>query len=84
MRPGGPCRDQACCVPEVTVNSVDEEIEFSDAEMVAVPAATALASPWLPDALLMVATDCVSEFQVTDVVTSCVELSENFPVAANC
>src|SRR5450432_907357 len=32
----------------------------------------------------MVATPCVSEFQVTEVVMFCVELSENFPVAVNC
>jgi hypothetical protein len=63
---------------------VDEEIEFSDAEIVAVPAATAVARPWLPAALLIVATDCVSESQVTEVVMFCVELSENLPVAVNC
>ena len=52
--------------------------------MVAVPVATAVARPWLPVVLLMVATAWVSEFQVTEVVMSWVELSENFPVAVNC
>ena len=40
------------------------------------PTATDVAKPLEPTALLMVATPAVNEFQVTDAVRSCVELSE--------
>jgi hypothetical protein len=40
------------------------------------PAATDVAKPLEPTALLMLATPAVTEFHVTDAVRSCVELSE--------
>jgi hypothetical protein len=49
---------------------------FPDVAIIVVePAATDVAIPLEP-ALLMVATPAVNEFQVTDVVRSCVVLSE--------
>ena len=47
--------------------------------IIVVPAATAVAV-----ALLTSATSGIDEVQVTDVVKSCVELSENVPVAVYC
>ena len=44
--------------------------------MVEVPCATAVASPWLPEALEIVATEVVAEAQVTCVVRSWVDPSE--------
>ena len=43
-----------------------------------------VANPFVPGWLLMVATEVSDELQVTDVVMSCVELSEKFPVAVYC
>jgi hypothetical protein len=54
------------------------------AVMVVVPAATAVALPRLPAELLMVATEENDELQVAEVVRSCVDWSENVPVAVNC
>jgi hypothetical protein len=48
------------------------------------PSATPVASPWLPLALLIVATAGVTAAHVAVVVRFCVELSENVPVAVNC
>ena len=48
------------------------------------PAATAVASPLEPAALLTVATPAVDELQVAKEVRTCVVLSENVPVAVNC
>ncbi len=52
--------------------------------MVAEPAATAVALPREPEALLMVATALFDELQVTNVVKSWTKPSENVPVAVNC
>jgi hypothetical protein len=52
--------------------------------MVVVPADTAVANPFEPPALLIVATPVVDELQVTIVVRSWVLLSEKVPVATSC
>ena len=54
------------------------------AAIVVEPVATLVASPSLPPALLTVATPAADELHVTAVVRSCVVLSLNVPVAANC
>src|SRR2546422_11648394 len=48
------------------------------------PAATDVANPCDPAALLIVATPVADELQVTWVVRSCVVLSLKVPVAVNC
>ena len=68
----------------VTVSVAVPETLPDVAVIVVEPAATAVANPLEPAALLMLATDAVDEFQVTDVVRFCVELSEYVPVAVNC
>jgi hypothetical protein len=57
-------------VAGVTVNVVDPDLLPNVAVIVVEPAVTDVARPLEPDALLMVATPAVSEFQVTDVVRS--------------
>jgi hypothetical protein len=57
-------------VAGVTVNVVDPDVLPNVAVIVVEPAVTDVARPLEPDALLMVATPAVSEFQVTDVVRS--------------
>jgi hypothetical protein len=63
-------------------------VEFETLPDVAVivvePAPAAVARPLRPEVLLMLATDVEEEFQVTDVVKFCDELSEYVPVAVNC
>jgi hypothetical protein len=54
------------------------------AVIVVEPAATEVAKPLEPAALLMAATAASDELQVTVIVRSCVVLSENVPVATNC
>lgn len=54
------------------------------AVIVLVPTAMAVARPFEPVALLIVATVVVFELQVTVVVMSWVEVSEYVPVAVNC
>ena len=71
-------------VAGVTVRIVDPETLPNVAVIVDVPAATEVAFPLEPEALLMVATDVTDELQVTNVVRSCVVLSEKVPVAVNC
>ncbi len=71
-------------VAELTIRVVEPEMLPEVAVMVAVPAATDVACPLEPAALLIVATDAADELQVTDVVMSCVLLSEKVPVAENC
>jgi hypothetical protein len=71
-------------VAGVTVRVVDPEILPELAVIAVEPAASALANPLEPAALLMVPTAVVAELQVTVVVRSCVVLSENVPVAVNC
>jgi len=54
------------------------------AVIVVVPAATEVASPFEPAALLIVATPVLDELQVTDLVRFWLVLSEYVPVAVNC
>ena len=69
---------------EVTVKTVEREI-LPDAAVIEVcPAATEVASPLEPAALLMVAAAVFHELQVTEAVKSCVVLLPYFPVAVNC
>ena len=63
-------------VAEVTVSEVLPEMLPRVAEIVVLPAATELASPCEPLALLMLAAPVLLEDQVTCVVRFCVELSE--------
>ena len=67
-----------------TVREVLPEIPDSDAEIVVEPAFTALTSPLEPDRLEMTAIDGELELQVTAVVKSAIEESENVPVASYC
>ena len=62
-------------VAGATVKLVDPTIVPSVAVIVTAPCAVAVARPFEPDALLIEATVMSEEFQVTDAVTSCVELS---------
>ena len=71
-------------VAEVTASEVDPDILPDVAVIVVEPAATDVALPLEPAALLMAATVVDDDFQVTDVVRFCVELSEYVPVAVNC
>src|SRR6266700_2738134 len=68
----------------VTVSVVFPETSPSVAVIVVVPAATDVAKPCEPPALLIVATPAAEELQVTWVVRSCVVLSLKVPVAVNC
>ncbi len=67
-----------------TVNMVDPDILPDVAVIVAEPAATGVASPFEPAALLMAATAVVDEPHVTFVVRFCVVPLEYVPVAVNC
>ena len=67
----------------VTVTVVEPEILPDVAVIVAEPLPTAAASPLLPDVLLIIATLVLEELHVTDVVMTCVPLSEKVPVAVN-
>jgi len=71
-------------VAEVMVSEVDPEMLPDVALIVVEPAATEVASPLEPAALLIAATAALDEYQVTAVVRFCVELSEYVPVAVNC
>src|SRR5208283_3742291 len=71
-------------VAELTVRAVEPEMLPEVAVIVAVPAATGVASPKEPVVLLIVATNVFDELHVTDVVIFCVLLSEKVPVAVNC
>jgi hypothetical protein len=71
-------------VAGVTVRVVVPDTVPDDAVIVAVPVAAAVAEPLEPAALLIAATVVLDELQVTEAVTSCVELSEKVPVAVNC
>ena len=68
----------------VTVRVVESVQPPNDAVIVDVPTATAVVSPNEPSSLLIVTTPGLIEFQVTEVVMSCVVPSENVPVAVNC
>jgi hypothetical protein len=63
-------------VAEVTVSAADPDILPDVAVIVVEPAATDVAFPLEPAALLMVATADADDFQVTDVVKFCVVPSE--------
>jgi hypothetical protein len=63
-------------VTAVTVNEVDTDTLPDIAVIVVEPAATDVARPLEPPALLIVATPELDEFQVTALVRSCVEPSE--------
>src|SRR4030042_818328 len=69
---------------EVTVKGVDPEILSDSALIVVCPAATEVASPLEPAALLMVATAVLDELQVPEAVRIFMALSVYFPVAINC
>src|SRR2546425_12096859 len=71
-------------VAAVTVSVVFPETLPSVAVIMVVPAATDVARPFDPLALLIVATPGLDELQVTWVVKSCVVLSLKVPVAVNC
>ncbi len=68
----------------VTVRVVVPEMLPDVAVIVVVPTSTEVASPLVPVTLLIVATSVFEEFQKTDDVIFCVELSVNVPVAVNC
>lgn len=68
----------------VTVSVVDPEMPPEVAEIVVEPAATDVVSPLEPGVLLMVATALFEESHDAVEEISCVELSENVPVATNC
>ena len=68
----------------VTVTVVVADIPACVAVIVAVPAATPVTRPWLPTALLTVASAAEEDAQVTDVVRSLLVPSEKVPVAVNC
>jgi len=68
----------------VTVSVVDAEMVPDVAFIVVVPIPREVASPFEPVALLINAIAVAEEFHVTDDVRSCVELSENVPVAIKC
>src|SRR5437773_5282149 len=71
-------------VAAVTVSVVLPETPPSVAVIVVVPAATDVARPCDPPALLIVATAVLDELQVTWLVRSCVVQSLKVPVAVNC
>jgi hypothetical protein len=63
-------------VAEVTVSAVDPDVLPDVAVIVVEPAATDVANPLEPAALLIAATPAADELQITDVVRFCVVLSE--------
>ncbi len=67
-----------------TVSRVDPETLPDVAVIVAEPAAIAVARPFDPAALLMVAMPVFEELHITDEVRFCVVLSEKVAVAVNC
>lgn len=71
-------------VAGVTVRVVEPETLPDVAVIVVEPAATEVAIPLEPVALLIEAAPVLEELQLTDAVISCVVLSENVPVAVNC
>jgi len=71
-------------VAGVTLSDVDPEMLPSDAVMVLDPCAAAVATPFDPAALLMLATAVEDEFQATWDVRFCVVPSLYVPVAVYC
>jgi hypothetical protein len=70
--------------PPVTVSVVEPEMFSEVAVIVVVPADTAVAFPIDPAELLIVTIELAEELQDTNVVMSCMLLSEYAPVAVNC
>ena len=68
----------------VTVSVVVPDTDPEVAVIVAVPVPTLVAKPWLPEVLLIVATEEAEEVHVTVVVRVCVLPSLKVPVAVNC
>jgi hypothetical protein len=62
--------------PLVTLRVVDAETPPTAAVIVVVPSATEVARPFVPAALLMVATEVTDDVQVAAIVRSCVLLFE--------
>ena len=63
---------------------MEPETPFQEAVIVVVPMASEVTSPLEPTVLLNVATACDDELQLTKVVSTCVVVSENVPMAVNC
>jgi hypothetical protein len=68
----------------VTVSVVEPDILPETAVIVVEPAPAEVATPLVPTALLIDAMPVDNELHVTNVVMSCVVLSENVPTAVNC
>ena len=68
----------------VTVSEVKPETLPEVAIMLVEPTATPVANPLEPAALLIVAMELTDELQRTEVVISCIVLSEKVPIAMNC
>jgi len=68
----------------LTVSGVESLNEPTAAEIVVVPLAAAVAKPWLPPAMLIVATAGLLLFHVAVVVKSCLLPSVKLPLAVNC
>lgn len=75
-----------CKTAWVTVSTAagDEATESKKAVILVEPVVRAVASPLVPDVLLIAATAVLDELQVAQVVRSCVVVSTRVPVAANC
>jgi len=71
-------------VADVTVNNAAPVWPLSVAVIVAVPGVRALARPWIPGELLMVATFVSEDDHVAVVVTSLFVPSKYIAVAVNC
>ncbi len=71
-------------VAAVMVSVADADMLPDVAVMVVVPAATPVAKPFEPAALLIVAAAVFDELQVTVPVNTCEVPSEYDPAAANC
>src|SRR5205809_479805 len=76
--------DTSVALVTVSVVLPDTLVTGSVAVIVVDPAATDVAKPSEPPALLIVAFPVSDELHVTDVVMFWVELSEYVPVAVNC
>ena len=76
----------AVSTAEVTVSVLDPltRLAGSVAVTVVAPTETLVPRPWLPGALLTVATVSSEELHVTESVRSCVESSLYVPIAVNC
>lgn len=68
----------------LTVSGVESLSEPAATEIVVVPLATAVAKPWLPPELLILATAGLLLVHVAVVVRSCLLPSVKLPLAANC